>query len=172
MAYKEFSKIPGNFPDERHEVSEIAKQLADYLVEKEVCSDIGQVHKVNGNSQQIQIVLDKKLRKLGFAVEKRGLFKDTVVPSLRPDFYMKVGNTGILVEIERGQTIANNMDLLDLWKCHLCAEADFLFLVVPCERKSNKNQITRPFERASKRLATFFQEGNYINVEAVYLFGY
>ncbi|MGO9317516.1 MAG: hypothetical protein ACLPXT_03975 [Terracidiphilus sp.] len=171
--YKVFSKEPSILRDELPEVSEIAEMLRDHLATEKVCSEIGEFHKLNGNSQQIQNVLVEKLKELGFETEKRGLFKKSVVPSLRPDFYRKVGASGILVEIERGKTIANNMDLLDLWKCHLCAEADFLFLIVPNERKNHNGQVTRPFDRASKRVATFFEsERDYINVEAVYLFGY
>ena len=173
MRYKEFSKNPGNLPDESQQVSSIAKQLKEYMDTDSFRSQIDKVHKLNGNSQQIQNLLEEKLLSLKFVSEKKGLFIKCAVPSLRPDFHMKVGKSGILVEIERGKTIANNMDLLDLWKCHICDEADFLFLVVPCERKSQNGQVTRAFDRASKRMATFFEPAkNYVNVEAVYLFGY
>ena len=77
-----------------------------------------------------------------------------------------------MLEIERGKTITNNMDLLDMWKCHLCPSADFLFLVVPNERPSENGQVIRAFESAARRLSTFFEPQNYVNVEAVYLFGY
>jgi hypothetical protein len=33
--------------------------------------------------------------------------------------------------LRAGKALANNMDLLDLWKCHICREAHHLFLVVP-----------------------------------------
>jgi len=39
---------------------------------------------------------------------------------LRPDYFLKLDDTGILLEVERGKTTINNMDLLDFWKCHLC----------------------------------------------------
>jgi hypothetical protein len=170
--YEEFLKENGKFPDEIKEVSAIAQRLRNYLGMEPVLSAIKEVHKLHGLSQQIQSLLEKELLEIGFTTEKKGLFSGCPVPSLRPDFYMKVGESGILVEIERGKTIANNMDLLDMWKCHLCTEAHFLFLVVPCVRRNQKDQATRPFDRASKRLAPFFQRENYVNVEAVYLFGY
>lgn len=173
MKYNKFSKGTGNLPEESEQVSSIAEQLREYMATDLVRSRIGEVHKLNGNSHEIQSLLEEKLLELGFKSEKRDLFKGCKVPSLRPDFYREVGESGILVEIERGKTIANNMDLLDFWKCHLCAEADFLFLVVPCERMSRNGQVTRAFDRASKRMATFFEPTtNYVNVEAVYLFGY
>ena len=174
MRYKEFSKNPGNLPDESQQVSLIAKQLKEYMDTDSFRSQIDKVHKLNGNSQQIQNLLEEKLLSLKFVSEKKGLFIKCAVPSLRPDFHMKVGKSGILVEIERGKTIANNMDLLDLWKCHICDEADFLFLVVPCVRMNHKGQGTRTFDRVEKRVETFFDpiRKNYVNVEAVHLFGY
>jgi hypothetical protein len=172
MNYVEFSKEHGNFPDELKQVSTIAQQLRDHLDTEAIRSAIREVHKPNGLSQQIQSLLEERLLELGFKSEKKDLFNGCPVPSLRPDSYKEVGKSGVLVEIEREKTIANNMDLLDLWKCHLCTKADFLFLVVPRERKNQKDQVTRPFDRASKRLAPFFQRENYVNVEAIYLFGY
>ena len=50
---------------------------------------------------------------------------------LRPDYYRPLETSGILLEVERGKTTTNNMDLLDFWKCHLCRHADYLFLMVP-----------------------------------------
>ena len=32
------------------------------------------------------------------------------------------------MEVERGKTTTNNMDLLDIYKCHICEEANHLFL--------------------------------------------
>jgi hypothetical protein len=172
MDYKTFAKQPATLPSELEEVSVIARQLGDHLASEMVCSAIGECHRLHGTSQQIQTILNDKLLGLGFQSEKRGLFHEYPVASLRPDFYRPVGNSGILLEIERGKTLTNNMDLLDLWKCHLCAHADFLFLVVPKERASENGQIIRAFDGASRRLSTFFEPKNYINVEAVYLFGY
>lgn len=116
-------------------------------------------------------MLNDKVIQLGFQSEKQGLFREYHV-DLRPDFYRPVQNSGILVEIERGGTLTKNLDLLDLWKCHLCPRADFLFLVVPIERASEDGRTQRPFDGAFRRLSTFFEPQNYVNVEAVYLFGY
>jgi hypothetical protein len=64
------------------------------------------------------------------------------------------------------------MDLLDLWKCHLCSYADFLYLIVPVERRSWDGKVIRAFDGVSRRLSTFFEPRNYVNVEAVFIFGY
>ncbi len=173
MEYIKFSKKPENFPDLSVRVATIAERLKEYMESDLIRSAIGVANKLNGTSQQIQSLLEEQLLKFGFKSERKNLFKEYKVPSLRPDFYLDVGESGILVEVERGKTIANNMDLLDIWKCHLCSKADFLFLVVPCERRNYNGQVTRAFDRASKRMATFFEPTkNYVNVEAVHLFGY
>ncbi|HEY8227079.1 MAG TPA: hypothetical protein VIG25_17520 [Pyrinomonadaceae bacterium] len=64
------------------------------------------------------------------------------------------------------------MDLLDLWKCHICREADYLFLVIPKRRPTEGGKNESILGRVVNRLETFFQPKNAINVEAVFLFGY
>jgi hypothetical protein len=65
------------------------------------------------------------------------------------------------------------MDLLDLWKCHICADANVLFLFVPAELRQNPEMAPRrEFATVSSRLESFFEPGNETNVEALFLFGY
>ena len=78
----------------------------------------------------------------------------------------------MLLEGGRGKTTTNNMDLLDFWKCHICEDAEYLFLLVPQERKSKNGKVMRHFKQVKNRLGTFFKPNNYVNVEAVFLFGY
>jgi len=67
----------------------------------------------------------------------------------------------------------NNMDLLDFWKCHICASADYLFLLVPQELRQNSNVLVRnEFANVGRRLAPFFQPENYTNVLGLFLYGY
>ncbi len=105
---------------------------------------------------------------MGFQSEKKGLFKEYHTPNLRPDYYLKLDKGGILLEVERGKTIMNNMDLLDIWKCHICEEANHLFLVVPIQISHTPNC----FNYVVRRLETFFKESNYINIDSVSIFGY
>lgn len=130
------------------------------------------VHTLGSKSHEIQAVLQADIERLGFQNERRGLFADYAVSGLRPDFYRPLNGSGIIAEVERGKTITNNMDLLDLWKCHVCAKADFLFLIVPVERVSARGGAIRAFDAAERRLRTFFEPRNYVNVDAVFLFGY
>jgi hypothetical protein len=154
------------------EASVIANQLEQRMATEIIRTAIEQVHKLGGKSQDIQALLRHDLELLGFQNEKAGLFANMEVSALRPDFYRPVGQTGIIAEVERGKTITNNMDLLDLWKCHICSRAHFLFLIVPLARKSENGTTIKAFEQANRRLATFFEPRNQVNVEAVFLFGY
>lgn len=52
------------------------------------------------------------VRELGFESEKVGLFSSDEF-ALRPDYFIRLGQTGILLEVERGKTTINNVDLLD-----------------------------------------------------------
>jgi hypothetical protein len=154
------------------EASQIASRLAARMATDSVRAAIAEVHKLGGRSQDVQALLRADLEALGFANERAGLFAATPVAALRPDFYRTVGRSGVIAEVERGKTITNNMDLLDLWKCHICAHADFLFLIVPFARKSEDGTAIKAFEQSQRRLATFFDPRNEVNVEAVFIFGY
>ena len=75
--------------------------------------------------------------------------------------------------MERGTTTINNMDLLDMWKCHICDHADYLFLMVPAELRQNATMSPRrEFATVKRRLATFFDPGNYTNVRGLVVIGY
>lgn len=149
-----------------------ASDLVDYLNTHEIQRKIAEVHVLGASSSKIQELIADKAKELGFESEKKGLFNNYSVQGLRPDYYCPVGDTGILLEVERGKTITNNMDLLDIWKCHICAHARYLLLLVPQERHSKKGTILRHFKQVSKRFSTFFELPNHINVDAVFLIGY
>jgi hypothetical protein len=172
IAYQVFHKQPISLHNEFTEASSIASQLKDYLNSERVCAEISQCHKLNATSHEIQAIINEEVQRLGFQSEKRGLFRDYQVAALRPDFYRPIGKSGIILEVERGKTLTNNMDLLDLWKCHVCARADFLSLIVPVERPSANGTVIRAFEGVLRRLSTFFEPQNYVNVEAAFVFGY
>jgi hypothetical protein len=170
--YQIFHKQIIRLSDEFAVASLLADQLKDHLGSEKVCAEISQHHKLNATSHQIQAILNEEVLSLGFQSEKRGLFRGYKVAALRPDFYRPIGQSGIILEVERGKTLANNMDLLDLWKCHLCAHADFLFLIVPVARPSLNGKTLKVFDGVVRRLSTFFEPQNYVNVEAVFIFGY
>jgi hypothetical protein len=172
IAYQVLHKQSISLRNEFTEASSIASQLREYLNSETVCAEINQCHKLYATSQQIQAIISNEVRRLGFQSEKQGLFRDYRVAALRPDFYRPVGKSGIILEVERGKTITNNMDLLDLWKCHVCPYADFLYLIVPLERRSADLTSIKAYDSVLRRLSTFFEPRNYVNVEAAFVFGY
>ncbi len=150
----------------------IAEELRLFLDQAETQQQIKERHVLGASSVLIQELVLSKAAALGFENEKTGLFTNYAVPALRPDYFCRLGDSGILLEVERGKTTTNNMDLLDFWKCHICEHAEYLFLVVPQARPSANGTVLRHFRHVQKRLGVFFEPKNYVNVNAVFLFGY
>ena len=148
------------------EIVLIAEQLARYVDDGDVHEKIHKSNQHGSSSKKVQDILIEYCEKLGFESEKNGLFK---YHNLRPDYYKKLNTGGILFEVERGKTLTNNMDLYDLWKCHICKEANHLFLFVPKNVSHTKNI----YESTFRRFSSFFrEEKNHINIDTVFLFGY
>ena len=155
-------------------VDKIAKGLLEHLNSPEILSMICDANKPGRSSTKVQDTFLGYAKSVGFVSESKGLFDNYYNSSLRPDYYLDLGGkNGILLEVERGKTTINNMDLLDMWKCHLCEHANYLFLMVPQELRQNPNmKPRREFNTVKKRLESFFYSNNYTNVLGLYLFGY
>ena len=155
------------------EATRLAKGLLSFMNSPNISKKIMNAHKINAKSGEIQNILLDKMLELGFRSEKAGLFNGYKTSALRPDYYKSLGHSkGIIMEVERGKTLANNMDMLDIWKCHICNEANYLFLIVPQRRQTEKGVENIIFEKVIDRLDSFFQKDNYINIDAVMIFGY
>lgn len=155
------------------EIQDIATALVDHMNRPEVYEEVRQANVPGSKSQEIQDIIKKKTADLGFRDESKGLFAGYRTRGLTPDYYREVGCTGVILEVERGKTINNNMDFLDFWKCHICRVASFLILIVPVELRHNeKDPPTRAFHAASNRLESFFITQNYTNVWGLVLLGY
>ena len=166
---KKFIKTNSN-KNQIKEVFKIGKLLENYLNDAETIKKIKGKNIRGGDSKDIQdIIMEYAVPNLGFTNEKEHLFKKYKNSRLRPDFYKKINKSGILIEVERDKTITNNMDLLDLWKCHICTEADHLFLVVPLRDEAKGLNI---FDSTCKRMSSFFIKENYLNIESLIIFGY
>ena len=139
------------------------------------CSTIARINVANqpgSSSAAVQATFGDYAQELGFENERTGLF-GTDEFALRPDYFLKLDGTGILLEVERGKTTINNMDLLDFWKCHLCRHAHYLFLIVPIALRQNPTMSPRnEFATVTRRLQRFFVADNYTNVRGLCLFGY
>lgn len=168
ILYKEDIENRGDFI----KANDIFNSLIQFMEETETQTQLEKTHQLYAKSGQIQEIILTKTIELGFSSEKNGLFNNLPVKQLRPDYYLKIDNSaGIIMEVERGKTIANNMDLLDIWKCHICSNANFLFLVIPNIRQTatGRNII---FETVERRMTTFFNSENYTNVDGVFIIGY
>ena len=155
------------------EVSKLANSVFEILNKKSVKDAISKAHVFGASSHTIQKAILPQVLELGFSSEKKQLFSEYKVGGLRPDYYKPLSKGGILFEVERGKTIANNMDLLDVWKTHICKEANHLFLLVPNIRVSKTLNEAKIFPSVKNRLETFFNENiSAIDVDSVHLFGY
>jgi len=154
------------------EVSFLADRLVDHLEVPHIAAQIADANQPGRSSAAVQGVFLREAMTLGFTDERKGLF-GSYDSALRPDYFKQVGTSGVILEVERGKTTINNMDLLDLWKCHICEHADYLFLMVPLELRQNPDMSPRrEFIAVRRRLGTFFLPGNYTNVRGLVLIGY
>jgi hypothetical protein len=149
-------------------------ELQQHLNTPEAQSAIAAVNVPRASSATIQATFERfAVDQLGFRSKARGLFDNYPTSQLRPDYYRPLGDTGILLEVERGKTTINNMDLLDFWKCHLCESANYLFLLVPLALRQNETGSARnEYATVVKRLGSFFLPTTYTNVRASFVFGY
>jgi len=157
---------------EVHEVRRVAEALLAHLRGVDAEARILAANQPGAASQRIQDVFATFAHELGFADEHVGLFSG-YESAVRPDYFLRLGETGILLEVERGKTTINNMDFLDFWKCHLCEHAHYLFLLVPQYLRQNPTMSPRREYRAvCRRLEPFFRPRNYTNVRGLFIFGY
>jgi hypothetical protein len=172
IEYAPFVQVAWEHDAEWNKVQRVADALKQHMETPAAARAIRAANMPGRSSADIQDTIGARAKELGFESEKTGLFADSDF-ALRPDYFMAVGDTGILLEVERGKTTINNMDLLDFWKCHLCRHANYLFLLVPKElRQNDKMSPRREFASVKKRLAPFFGPGNETNVRGLCLFGY
>jgi hypothetical protein len=150
-----------------------ADSFMSYFRSGEVKEQIAAANQPRTNSKEVQEVLLPKAKELGFRSEAKGLFDDYATSALRPDYYCPIGETGIILEVERGQTTTNNNDLRNFWKCHICTQASYLFLFVPLALRHNEQSTPKnEYKRVNDRLEAFFRPSNYTNVRGLVVFGY
>ena len=171
--YKIFNQEPSLNLTDYQAVLQKANSLYEKLSKPGVQRKIREANIPKASSQNIQDVIAPHATDLGFQSEKKGLFADHPTSLTRPDFFLEVGYSGILIEVERGRTIMNNMDYIDFWKCHICSDASYLFLFVPSRLQQNKTRPpTNTFHKVCNRMQPFFEPEHYTNVLALFLYGY
>ena len=118
-------------------VNRIAIDFYHYLSQSEIQNKLQLQNIPGAKSQRIEEVITPYAESIGFSSQKTGLFEKYKVRKLTPDYYLPIKDTGIIIEVEKGQTTQNNAALKDLWKVHICEEANYLFLFVPKILKQN-----------------------------------
>jgi hypothetical protein len=172
ISLNKYVQEPLKASDEWKQVAALADDLKAHLSTDDALARIHDANQPGQSSAAVQATFGEFVRDLGFESEKIGLFGAAEF-ALRPDYFLALGDTGILLEVERGKTTINNMDLLDFWKCHLCRHAHYLFLLVPLALRQNPTMSPRnEFAAVSRRMQSFFVAGNYTNVRGLCLFGY
>jgi len=167
-----FVQDPYRSTKEWQTVERLADRLLEELNSDETLRRIAEANRPGTSSAEVQAAFRPAAEGIGFHSERRGLFLDSIA-GLRPDYFLSIEDIGVILEVERGKTTTNNMDLLDFWKCHICGVASYLFLLVPQALKHNENMSPKKeFVTVQRRLAQFFTPGNYTNVRGLCLFGY
>lgn len=155
-------------------VDGLADALAAHLRKDE--GEIARLHKHGAQSKAIQDRVGSLLEhQLQFRSEVVLTPDEGLVTQARPDFYFSLSQgRGVIAEVERGGTTANNHDLKDLWKAHVALDANHLFLVVPNELFNESGAVReRPFPKVVRRMGAFFTtERTYVDVVSVHIFGY
>jgi hypothetical protein len=155
-------------------VDALAVQLRDHL--QASAESINRVHIHGAASKGVQDIVASLLR------DKLGVVEEWVVDRQlgftgrpRPDFYLPLAKgRGVIAEVERGGTTTNNHDLKDLWKAHLAARVQHLFLVVPQSNwRADGAPRDRPFPTVARRLSAFFgDERREIDLLSCHIFGH
>jgi hypothetical protein len=167
-----FVQEPWSTSPEWTRVLVLANQLLAILNEPATLAQILAANRPKASSADVQQAFRGPAEALGFHSERKGLFADSI-SGLRPDYFMQLDGTGILLEVERGKTTTNNMDLLDFWKCHISGTANYLFLLVPRSLQHNPGMTPKKeYNAVNRRLAQFFLPGKYTNVRGLCVFGY
>jgi len=170
---REFIQNDFTHSEEWREVKKISDKIYSFISNPKIKRKIDEINQPGKSSHDIQKIITLEMIKLGFTSEKKGLFLKYQNSGIRPDFYKKIKDTGIIFEVERGKTNINNMDFLDFWKCHICDEVNYLFLFVPQLLFQNKSRKpSKPFNVTLNHISSFFKPENYTNVRGVVLFGY
>ena len=172
---KEFVQEKYKKTTEWKKVLEISKRFIKYLSLPEIGKQIDTANQPGNKSQEMEKVINPIAEDIGFKSQKKGLFKDYEL-NLRPDYYLPLDQTGIIIEVERGQTTQNNADIKDFWKVHIVSEANYLFLFVPNYLRQTKNNPTlvrdKTYDKVIKRMTPFFKKDNYTNVRGLVMLGY
>ncbi len=168
------SVLEENYVEALAAVDDLAGQLREALEAQATAIDLAHVH--GASSSAVQSIVSSILKdRLGFREEQLLTPDDGLVSKPRPDFFHRLGpGQGVIAEVERGGTVTNNHDLKDIWKAHIAADVQHLFLIVPNSNwREDGRPRERPFVRVTHRMSAFFGDPRReIDVLSCHVFGY
>jgi hypothetical protein len=125
----------------------LADELHQHLSTDDAQARIADANQPGRSSAVVQATFGEFVRDLGLESEKVGLF-GTDELALRPDYFLRLEGTGILLEVERGK-------------------------ITPLALRQNPDMSPRKeLVTVTRRMERFFVPGNYTNVRGLRLFGY
>lgn len=152
----------------------LAQALHRSLEAESAAIDLAHVY--GASSSAVQTIVSSILtQRLDFREEQLLSPDDGLVSKPRPDFFHRLGpGQGVIAEVERGGTVTNNHDLKDIWKAHIAADVQHLFLIVPNSNwREDGRPRERPFVRVTHRMSAFFGDPRReIDVLSCHVFGY
>lgn len=158
---------------EIRQVKALADQLAAWI--DQLDAEIAAAHVHGAQSSAIQGLVGTALEEVGFTPEQVLGPQEGFSTRARPDFFFALSEgRGIIAEVERGGAVNNNHDLKDMWKAHIAAEAQHLFLVVPYSNwLPDGSPREKPFARVLHRYSSFFGDPRReLDVDSCFVFGY
>ena len=88
------------YSEEWKEVKELSEKVYSFINNPNTKRKIDMINQPGKSSHDIQKIITSEMINLGFTSEKQGLFLKYKNSGIRPDFYKKIKNTGILFEVE------------------------------------------------------------------------
>jgi hypothetical protein len=101
-----FVQEPHRSSVEWRRVKQIANQLLKELNSPATLRAISKANRPGISSGEVQAAFRPSAEKLGFHSERQGLFAESIT-GLRPDFFLPLGENGVILEVERGKTTTN-----------------------------------------------------------------
>ncbi len=148
-----FVQSPYLASEQWHAVETVAKNLLEQLNAAQTLVKIAEANRPGASSAEVQATLRASRGVAGFPDRAEGSLAGSILRAASGRFLSSIGDTGILLEVERGKTTTNNMDLLDFWKCHISKHAAYLFLLVPKALQHNAAMtLKREFASVQRRL--------------------
>lgn len=165
MAIAEFVLDEYGGSDDWKKVTAIGKEIEGLVTKFKI--EIDAANMPGKSSRNLERIFEPHLSSKGFVHEPKKEYENRL---LCPDFVNR--EMKVIIEIERGKILNNNMDMLDFWKTHIHGHCRYLILMVPLVLKHSEKSTEHPFEKVRTRMDLLFSKDNRTNVRGLVLIGY